>query len=1004
MKFVDTKRFSPVIFEGDLPKEGDLFHFRATDVPTLKKDRIQFLKDNNVFIDKEWWYKQITRCIYGYDVPNAIEEGGDAIVDGIDAFWDKDTGDCFLSDYDLLIKNKTVHISGRYYFYLNFWPIYAVLPGLEIKGLTCPLFVDMQFLFSRRIEMMFEQKKDDQELKSRQKGFSEMIAGMIAAYNYTFLQSSVNVIVAGNSDDSDHTMENCIRGLNYLRNTQFYLERQLGGNSSDKLISKKTLSSIYSLTAKDNPQAVSRLSPTVVIYEEIGKGKKNWSIDTAAFVKPSIHAQNGIKTGYNIYIGCVCAGTKVYTNKGKLINIEDIKQKDGILGYSYNGISKEKITYIQDKVYKQCYEIETRSGTILRCSEDHPLFWSKNFFNYNKREYIDGKRIVTQQHRKAIWKKTKDLKLGDQVGFIEAVPLFGKEIMWEPRLIGMLIGDGTYGIDHSPRMSNCDNEINSYIEERYDSRIMISRNTKDERIYKEIRIKGICQNLRTLGIYGQTKDKKRLPINIDSYNKESLQELIAGLFDTDGCIYLTNTKSQNRISITLSQLSKELLYEVKYVLLKFGINCTIKKASISIRKEERKIKDKDGTWVLCINRLESIMRFKINFNLLIKYKQEKLNQISELGLRSKDAEYWIMVKDYDKHKKTTELQYLNGIRFEDIIRIEDIGEQRVYNLTANTTHTYIANGIITHNTGGEMDEGVADLEARTYNPDEYNILSFKNRNTKLSTEFGDKVGHFVPAWWMKVIDKNGNSLKAESIALLNKEYEESSDKDKYRFKTQTPIYIEDVFLSSDGGYFGQEAIKLLNNRYSLILNHKSLQIERTGILEFVNPKKPWDGIKWTPKKYGWLNIIEEPVLDAQGKKYPNLYEAGCLLPGEKVITNNGLKNVEEVTKKDKLINEDGDLVPIDKFYITPKVNSDIYTIKVSNTFRTNTVTKEHPILISNPKFYLDNTINENIFDFNYIEAKDIKIGDWTRVPNFYNKLNIIFIEVSAIAETFFIKY
>ena len=34
-----------------------------------------------------------------------------------------------------------------------------------------------------------------------------------------------------------------------------------------------------------------------------------------------------------------------------------------------------------------------------------------------------------------------------------------------------------------------------------------------------------------------------------------------------------------------------------------------------------------------------------------------------------------------------------------MVSVEDIGEHKVYNLTVGPDHTYVANGIITHNTG-----------------------------------------------------------------------------------------------------------------------------------------------------------------------------------------------------------------------------------------------------------------------------------------------------------------
>jgi len=86
----------------------------------------------------------------------------------------------------------------------------------------------------------------------------------------------------------------------------------------------------------------------------------------------------------------------------------------------------------------------------------------------------------------------------------------------------------------------------------------------------------------------------------------------------------------------------------------------------------------------------------------------------------------------------------------------------------------------------------------------------------------------------------------------------------------------------------------------------------------------WDGngmIKATEKKQGDITtyplpkdhkpdgsivIWEYPIKDPPF----GLYIAGCLTPGQKVCTQRGLVNVEDVTLNDKLINKDGKFVTI----------------------------------------------------------------------------------------------
>ena len=293
MRFVGTERFSPVARSVDLPWKEDYFHIPNEQ---LTKEKIE-----NSIIDENWWYIQRDRCLNGYEVEGAIEKGGDAIVDGRDAIWYGD--DCYLPEYDLWIKNKKVKISGRFYWYLNFWHIYGLDHEKGYKTIINPRFLDLDFLFFERIRLMQTRKLDNQELKGRQIGASEKGAGGVIAWNFTFVDGSLNIIVGGVEEDALKTMRDANRGLKMLYNTQFYKERDIGGNSSTFIKSKNTESQIHCLTAKDNPQTASRFSPYWVWMEEIGKGKRGWSLDTASYIRPSIEAEGGIKTGWIHYIG-----------------------------------------------------------------------------------------------------------------------------------------------------------------------------------------------------------------------------------------------------------------------------------------------------------------------------------------------------------------------------------------------------------------------------------------------------------------------------------------------------------------------------------------------------------------------------------------------------------------------------------------------------------------------------------------------------------------------------
>ena len=180
--------------------------------------------------------------------------------------------------------------------------------------------------------------------------------------------------------------------------------------------------------------------------------------------------------------------------------------------------------------------------------------------------------------------------------------------------------------------------------------------------------------LRSIGIYGQTKSSKRLPVNWESLDKDSVINMLAGLYDTDGSVFYNNTSS-----ITLTQSNKEILIQVQTLLRKLGILSHIYKIN-PIIKEGRK--DKNPWFTLQIKDKKSIYHFCNTIPLRVDYKKEAMEKMILQGDGS----------DFYKY------QYDN-IRLERVKSIESIGIQRIYNLTANDSHTYLANNIITHNTG-----------------------------------------------------------------------------------------------------------------------------------------------------------------------------------------------------------------------------------------------------------------------------------------------------------------
>ena len=274
--FLNTRRFSPVIYENDLPFAEDFFHMK----PGLVTDK--FVKSGDYQIDEAWWNKQMERCLYGYTVKNAVNT--------------KETIE--LPHLGITLKNGNVTITGKHYFYLNFWIIHRKKDDAQRKGILPPRFTDLSFENWWIRDRMKIEQKDNLFTKSRQKGYSEEEA-CDNAYEFLFHPGSQILILGGEDKYNEYTFGLTYRGIMHLRNTQFF--KELESDRNDYISTKHTSSEMFSISVSKNVQAGSGKTPSKVLMEECGIWKKGTVKLVAEYIKPSIEAE-GSKTGYITYI------------------------------------------------------------------------------------------------------------------------------------------------------------------------------------------------------------------------------------------------------------------------------------------------------------------------------------------------------------------------------------------------------------------------------------------------------------------------------------------------------------------------------------------------------------------------------------------------------------------------------------------------------------------------------------------------------------------------------
>lgn len=321
-------------------------------------------------------------------------------------------------------------------------------------------------------------------------------------------------------------------------------------------------------------------------------------------------------------------------------------------------------------------------------------------------------------------------------------------------------------------------------------------------------------------------------------------------------------------------------------------------------------------------------------------------------------------------------------------------------------HDGVAFGLmIMFGTGGDQGDAVEPLREAFYNPESFNCLGFNNIWDEGYSD--KKCGFFIPQHTnldtrdeegnRMFMDKDGNTLheKAKKFILDLREKELKNAKSSQQIDRYCAEHSEtpsEAFTELSGNIFPKRE---LQKQLSKIRTNKKLaNAKQVGYLTEVKgevvwniSKKPNDITQYPLPQMadptGAVVIWEHPLKDAPF----GLYIAGCLTPGEKVVTDRGLINVEDVDFTYKLLNRNGEFVKITNLQRYKKIEEPIYKIRTSHTYTTTTFTQEHPILVSDQYVTACKTIDPSKFDFNFVKAKNLKEGQWTIVPNQYLEEN-----------------
>ncbi|MCC5627033.1 ribonucleoside-triphosphate reductase, adenosylcobalamin-dependent [Nostoc sphaeroides] len=313
------------------------------------------------------------------------------------------------------------------------------------------------------------------------------------------------------------------------------------------------------------------------------------------------------------------------------------------------------------------YTVTLENGLQMRCTADH-----KHFTNHG-------------------WVATKDLTSEHSIYIQKGEGSFGEGTITieQAQMLGWLYGDGS--IYKGYRSLDAVFYIN---QKEYPTVFpLLSQAVESLTGYnhKPSLVKGVytfhsgsClmnSFLEKLGI----QSKNCLPDSFLNQSKEVIIGFLQGLFSADGCVSL---KARH---VELRNLSKDFLRQVQLLLLNLEIKSSLKLkqnpgekgVSYILKDGTEKISQNRGSWRLIVYSGEGVRNFyKLVGFPLVPEKQQRLEQLATKKLARSYSE-----------------TIINRWFTSKVRSIEEFGEESVYDLHVPLTHSFIANGCITHNCG-----------------------------------------------------------------------------------------------------------------------------------------------------------------------------------------------------------------------------------------------------------------------------------------------------------------